>query len=183
MTTPGREQLVQGLDVGGDPGHQPAYRIPVEVADAQALEMAEDLHAQVVHHPLTEIGGQQGLAVLDQELEHQRGQKQDGQGAEQAGVAGGNGDVQRALGQSRAHQRQPGAAQQQQHREGRQAAVGPEIDQQPAQQPGVIALVERFVLIHGDAIRPAPRSADSSTPLRPRRTQPENTRKPNAMVK
>ena len=48
----GREQLVQRLHVGGDPGHQPADRIPVEVADAQPLQVGEDLHSEVVHHPL-----------------------------------------------------------------------------------------------------------------------------------
>ena len=33
----GGEQLVERLDVGGDPGHQPADRVPVEVGNAEAL--------------------------------------------------------------------------------------------------------------------------------------------------
>ena len=55
VTSPGGEQLVQGLDVGGDPGHQPADRVAVEVRDAEPLEMAEDLHAEIVHHPLADV--------------------------------------------------------------------------------------------------------------------------------
>ena len=50
----GGEELVQRLDVGRHPGHQPADRIPVEVGDAEPLQMAEDLHPEVVHHPLAD---------------------------------------------------------------------------------------------------------------------------------
>ena len=40
---PRGEQLVERLHVRGDPGHQPADRVSVEVADAEALQVREDL--------------------------------------------------------------------------------------------------------------------------------------------
>ena len=48
----GGEQLVQGVDVGGHPGHQAADRVPVEEGERQALQVPEDLPAQVVHDVL-----------------------------------------------------------------------------------------------------------------------------------
>ena len=45
VTTPRGEELVERLDVGGDPSHQPADGVPVEVRDAEPLQVLEDLRA------------------------------------------------------------------------------------------------------------------------------------------
>jgi hypothetical protein len=134
----GGEQLVQRLHVGRDPGHQPADRIAVEVGDAEALEMPEDLHAQVVHHPLPHEGRQQHPGVLHHQLQQQGRQVQPGKEAEQPHVLARNGDVEGTLGQSRSHQRDPRLQQEQEHRARGQPAVGPEIAQQSPEQRGVI---------------------------------------------
>ncbi len=68
----GREQLVECLDVGGDPGHQPADRIAVEVGDAETLQVGEQLEPEIGHHSLTDPGGEQRLTVVERELEQQR---------------------------------------------------------------------------------------------------------------
>ena len=49
--------------------------------------MPEDLHAQIVHHPLPDVGREQRAAVLHDEVEQQRREIQAGQQAEQAQVA------------------------------------------------------------------------------------------------
>ncbi len=72
-TTPGGEHLVQRIDVAGDSRHQPSDGIAVEKAHVHALQVAEDLGAQVEHRllprPLHEIG----LAVFEPEAQQQRG--------------------------------------------------------------------------------------------------------------
>ena len=63
----GGEHFIQGVDVGGDARDQAADRILVVESDVHALQVAEDLAAQIEHHflagPLHEIGLQ--------ELEHE----------------------------------------------------------------------------------------------------------------
>ncbi len=66
------EHLVQSVDVGGDARDQPADRILVVESDMHALQVAENLAAQVEHHflpgPLHEVG----LQELEHEGEHQQ---------------------------------------------------------------------------------------------------------------
>ena len=53
------KHFVQGVDIGRDARNQPADRIPVVKSHVHALQMAEDLAAQVEHHflpgPLHEV--------------------------------------------------------------------------------------------------------------------------------
>src|SRR5208283_1844325 len=66
-----REHLVQRVHVAGDTRDQPANRILVEKCDVQALQVAEDLAAQIEHHllpgPLHDIS----LGELKQKAEQQ----------------------------------------------------------------------------------------------------------------
>ena len=63
----GGEHLIQRVHVGGDARYQAADRVLVEEGDVQALQMAEDLAAEIEHHflpgPLHEVG----LQELEQE--------------------------------------------------------------------------------------------------------------------
>ena len=56
----GGEHLVEGIDVGGDTRDQPADRVMVEEAGRHALDVAEDLAAQIEHDllagPLHQVG-------------------------------------------------------------------------------------------------------------------------------
>ena len=67
----GGEHLVEGVDIGGDASDEAAYGVAVEEGRRHALEMAEDLAAQVEHDllagPLHQVG-------LD-ELKTEGGQK------------------------------------------------------------------------------------------------------------
>ena len=68
----GGEHLVQRVDVGGDARDQAADGVLVEEGDVQALQVAEDLAAQIEHDflagPLHEVG----LQELEQEAEDQQ---------------------------------------------------------------------------------------------------------------
>ncbi len=66
------EHFVQRIDVGGDPRDQPADRVFVVEPDVHALQVAENLAAQIKHDllpcPLHEVG----LQELEQKREHQQ---------------------------------------------------------------------------------------------------------------
>ena len=84
-----REQIVEGVDVGRDPRHQPADRIAVVEAEVEPLEVAVDLHPQRVHDALPDRLQDVGLAVLEGEAGDERARaKSEDQAAEAVEVAG-----------------------------------------------------------------------------------------------
>ncbi len=66
------EHLVERVDVGGDAGDQPADGVAVEEGGRHALQMAEDLAAQVEHDLLAGPLHQVGLEELQHEGNEQR---------------------------------------------------------------------------------------------------------------
>ena len=66
------EHFVQRIHVVSDAGDQAPDGIAVEKSDLQALQVAENLHAQVVHHPLPGHQHGVGLAVGGHEPHHQK---------------------------------------------------------------------------------------------------------------
>jgi hypothetical protein len=141
----GGEDLVQGLHVGSDPGHQAAHRVHVEERDAEPLEPDEELAPEVGHHPLADPAGQEGLPVLAAEFEHGRRDIERGKGGEQAGVMMGDGDVEGLPGERRRHQGQAGQPDQEENRRGRGPAVGPEVPEKPPGQRRVVGPLERLL--------------------------------------
>ncbi len=141
------EQLVQHLDVARQPGHQPADGVAVEEAEAETLELGEDLGAQVVHDPLADPGGQQGLRVAQHQGEDDRPGVDCGQKGNQAQVAVGDRLVDRHLGQVGPDEFEPGGGDQHDHGDGHPQPVGPQVAQQARHQPGVVRLAERFFLV------------------------------------
>ena len=89
----GGEHLVEGVDVGGDASDQATHWIAVEEADVHALDVAEDLAAQIEHDLLSGPLHQVGLNEFETEGEQQRaeveqsdlGHAANGVGAEMAG--------------------------------------------------------------------------------------------------
>ncbi len=75
----GGEHFVQRVDVGGDAGDQAADGILVVEADVHALQMAEDLAAQIEHHllpgPLHEVGLQEFQQEAEQHRAHVQGRR------------------------------------------------------------------------------------------------------------
>ena len=68
----GSEHFVQRVNVGGDARNQAADRVLVEESNVQALQVAEDLAAQVEHHFLSGPLHVIGLQELEQEAEDQQ---------------------------------------------------------------------------------------------------------------
>jgi len=73
----GGEKVVEGVDVGGDPSDQATHRVVVEVTHGQALEMAEDFGAHVVHGLLADTLHDADLNVLGDKIEDQNEQIED----------------------------------------------------------------------------------------------------------
>ena len=65
----GREQLVQHVHVARHPRHQPADGIAIVEPQVEALQVPEDRHPQVEHHPLPDDLHRPGLGELEQERE------------------------------------------------------------------------------------------------------------------
>ena len=58
------KKFVEGVDVVGGAGHNPAQRRAVEVAQRQPLQVGEEVAAHVVHDLLADHAGDQGLGIL-----------------------------------------------------------------------------------------------------------------------
>jgi hypothetical protein len=69
----GSEHFVDRVDVGGDASDQAAYGILVVEADVHALQMAEDLGAQIKHGHLPGPLHKIGLQIFQEEAEDQQG--------------------------------------------------------------------------------------------------------------
>ncbi len=59
----GGQHFVDGPDIVGYPGHQPAHGVLVEILHRHALQMGKHVMAQVVHRPLGEGGGDHALGI------------------------------------------------------------------------------------------------------------------------
>src|SRR5438477_12746464 len=70
------EKIVEGVDVRGYAGDQPADGVAVEVAHRQTLHVAEYFAAHVVHGLLADALHDANLDVLREEVERQHGQKE-----------------------------------------------------------------------------------------------------------
>src|SRR5205823_6673064 len=70
----GSEEVVQGVDVGGDASDQAADGVAVEVAHGQTLQMGENFAAHVVHGFLADMLHDADLDVLGEEIEREHAQ-------------------------------------------------------------------------------------------------------------
>ncbi len=147
----------------------------VEVRDAEPLEVVEEPGAEVVHHPLADPGGQDGLGVLLREV-HQEGEdERPGEQQEEATVAPRDGDIQGLLGEPGADERQEPARHQQRQCGAHRGPVGPHVADQPAEERRVVGAGERVLGLLGHAASGSARGAPGPPPvsiaLSPRRTQ------------
>ena len=150
----GGEHFVQRVHVAGDAGDQAADRVLVEEGDVQALQVAEDLAAQIEHHLLSGPLHDVGLGELEQEAEQQNADVDAGNlrdagqrpGAEKAIEQGmGFGVVGKVLidgdfRQVRAENVGAGLEHDRDQRNDHLHPVGTQVDQQALHQPAVVCL-------------------------------------------
>ncbi len=147
----------------------------VEVRDAEPLEVVEEPGAEVVHHPLADPGGQDGLGVLLGEV-HQKGEdERAGEEQEEARVAPRDRDVEGLLGEPGADERQEPARHQQRQCGAHRGPVGPHVADEPAEQRRVVGPGEGVLGLLGHAASASTACAPGPPPvsiaLSPRRTQ------------
>jgi hypothetical protein len=87
----GGEQVIEGVHVSGDAGHEAADGVAVEVGHGQALQAAKDFAAHVVHGFLTDALHDADLDVLGKKVESQD-KEIDETDPDQAHFCLGNGD-------------------------------------------------------------------------------------------
>ena len=143
------EQLVEGVDVGGDARHQPAHRVAVVVAQAEALQVLVDLQPHVVHDALAGVLHQPGLRELQDEGPGQHHEEQQGDAIQPGQVARGDVLVDGHLRQVGLRQLQQRPRDDRRQRAGHVQAVGPQVPHQAAHQPRVVGLSECFFLVDG----------------------------------
>ena len=144
----GAEEFVQRLDVVGHAGHEPTDGVAVEEGQAEALEVAERLAAQVVHDALSEPGREQRLGVREREGQGQRDDEGDGEPPEERGVARRDGVVDRDLGQPGPDELERRARDQHRDRTRHAPAIGAHVAEQAAHEV-VVVLAVWSVLGHG----------------------------------
>ncbi len=70
---PRGERLLDRLDVGGHPGHQPADRVAMEEAHRQGLDVVEGLLSDIAQRALAGVLHQVELEELEEALAEDRG--------------------------------------------------------------------------------------------------------------
>ena len=160
----GREQVVQHIHVGGDTRHHAAHRVAVVETQLQALQVAENLLAQVVHDFLSHQLHGERLDKLQDKGQKDRRQENDQADLENAGERivteeareefGNLGAGRRVQVAVHFHLRQVGwnrlqeaEKQNRGQRKQRYSSVRQEIPQQALHQPRVIGLAENFFFV------------------------------------
>ena len=143
---PRREQLVEGVDVGGHAGHQAADRVAVEERHVEALQVRVDLRPQVEDDALARHLQRVGLHRLQHVGQHEDAEQEQGEGGQAGGVARRDVGVYRDLGQVRRRELQQRQPQDGEERQPDAGAVGPHVAQQPAHQARVVGLAEDLVV-------------------------------------
>src|SRR5690606_29411940 len=98
---------------------QPADGVAVEVGQAEALDVAEDLAPEVVHDALADPGGEDGLRVLEGEGDEDRAEERGGEDREQPQVSLRDGAVQHEAGDPGPEELERGAGEEQRSEERR----------------------------------------------------------------
>ena len=141
------EQLVQGLDVRGDAGHEPAHRVPVVEPQVELLELPEDLRAEIVHHPLAQPRRHERLHVLEDEDHDGDGQVDDGEKRQQAAVVGRDGLVEGDHGEVGTNYRRQRREHEENDSAGDLQAVRAQIAHQACHQARIVRLAEDLFLV------------------------------------
>ena len=146
-----RHQLVQRVHVVGDARHEAADRRAVVVGDRQALEVAEQRHAQVHHHRLAHALHDLVLDVVEAEAHRQDAQVEGRDLAEMDEIVVADPVVDRLLGEPRAGEAHQGFGHDDDPREQHLPAVGAEEPHQAAHEPVVVAAAEDFLFVNHEA--------------------------------
>ena len=145
----GGEQVVDGVHVGRDPGHEPSHRVAVEEADVQPLEVAEDLPAQVLHDALARHLHDVGLAEADHPGGGESEEVERGHPGEPRRVALRDVAVDGDLGQPGAHEVEPGHRHDEDEGGEDGAPVGTQVGEQPLEESPVVGPGEDGIVVLG----------------------------------
>ncbi len=149
VTTPGGEQLVHRVHVGGDAGHQAAHRVLVEVGHGQPLQVGVDRAPHVHHHLLPGDLEDPDLAEADGKGGQQRGEVQERDRAQPAAVFPADVAVDGDLGEPGADEVERGHDHDEEERDRDRRLVGPQVPEQADEQPPVVLLGEGVLFVEG----------------------------------
>ena len=147
----GREQVVEHVDVGRHPRHQPADGIAIVELQVDALEVTVDLHAHVEHDALAGHLQHPRLQVLERERAEQDRQKAERDAIEAGQIAGRDVAVDGHFHEVRLRQLQDGGADDRRQRHDHLQPIRPQITEQPPHQHRVVGLAEDFFVVDGHA--------------------------------
>ncbi len=122
--------------------------MPVVVVEAQALELAVDLHAQVEHDALPQHLGEPRLPELEEERGDEEGEEGQRNARDAVEIAGGNVAVDGQLGEPRLGELRQRARQDGHEPQRHVQPVRAQVAQQTAHEPPVIGLPENVLLVH-----------------------------------
>ena len=142
------EEVVQDVDVRGHARHQPADRIPIVVADVEPLQVAVDPHPQVEHDPLAGQLHRPRLDVLGDERDDQNPRIQRRQRPQPLEPALGDVAIDGHLEQIRLRQRGARADEDGHERDQHLPPIGPQVNEQPPHQDGVVGFTQNLVVLH-----------------------------------
>ncbi len=118
------DELVERFDVVRQPADQDAGAVALVEAEREALQVAEEVVAEVGQHPLARPAGEVGLGIRADDADQARRDERDHDQVERAAAAAAD-DVDRHPDQDRRRERGGGGGEQRDDRERRPAAVGP----------------------------------------------------------
>jgi hypothetical protein len=135
-----------------------ADRVAVVELQVELVQVREDLHAQVEHHPLTRHLHRPGLRVLECKRGKQGCQVHRGDGREAGQIASRDIAVDDDLREVRRRQLQGRVANDRRDGEDHLRAIRAQIPQQPPHEPAVVCLSQDLVVVHQDAASSSSRS-------------------------
>ncbi len=143
------EEGVERLDVVGDPRHETPDGVLVVEPQVQALELLEDLLAQVVHHRLAQPGGEDALGVLEDRAQHHRAQVGRRQDPQEARVVGGKRLVDGELGEPGPHDLGGRGTHEDQDGQRHLPPVRLQVPEEALHEAGVVRLPQGLLFVEG----------------------------------
>ena len=129
------DQLVERLDVVGDPAHDRARSIALEEAERKSLQVAEQPDAEIRERSLADPAGEVGLEAREHEGRDPRGDERDDDDGQCAEIPGGDPVVDGDLREVRRQERDDGVGDERDDCDRRAAPIGTGKSHENAEPP------------------------------------------------